>query len=835
MTWHELAGIEKQALDVIHYMATRLDHPLQVNMHVISSLAGTTGRGCWSLVAFKIREMLLKEGIVAHPTGILFDAMVFAELFPRDCDFALRCKVNSLTGLSEFSCWENNKSRERPICFDLPGLSHAQSELCDLIRTDGDQSLSKGPVDELTLIREDPHESRKAKDYFKNAADALYMVTASRKLAAGRINDNRPFSSSSVGSSESATFEVNVADIDNYCSTRAYDIALAGILDCDEDVSPTVAKFFETLPINTTIGTIGDIRPRSDGQGSLFQRLSFELVRQAAALFEDEKERLPRIGREEALDMTGAIIGKTTARHMEEALKKALISLGFADGGRESVSAFVEDFAMRVFSGDQGRKCSIGRLRNFLKVLHSDVAKSLANPEKIDPPETAVEAIARFSKRTFQEILLHRPRFNAEEIATLIRNVEGGLYAGIIVDQFLSNAYGEMLRVVRELVACVQKKVHSLISVVDRIEEVCIAVRRDQHDYGFSKTTSVVEAFNDVFVLPDRCLEAIVDEGQNGRSRILKPIVESVESVDSLIGEHLFLHSGLDGFLKMTVGRLLADDQLMFDPKQLERELFSAINSNVSLQEDFIESNFAFLKVLARNRDYWNEEIKRVDETGDAYRASAIDNLFLKKLGAVPERDVYSIEPRALPTVEELKYTIIDTFLVRAQPCKERDWKSEMTVFVPFMIAEEKVARCKERLSCKDNTPVEIIDLEDDASSPYAYLAYVEARVEPQESVVPDEIDWEIPDHEKPLEGPSSANSAPARPYHVFDAFKSLGYYRDEKVLEKLKEVEREDGKPIFDPNPALGPIGYVSPIYVRDKEWSSARWKPWVDGPSKS
>ena len=47
--------------------------------------------------------------------------------------------------------------------------------------------------------------------------------------------------------------------------------------------------------------------------------------------------------------------------------------------------------------------------------------------------------------------------------------------------------------------------------------------------------------------------------------------------------------------------------------------------------------------------------------------------------------------------------------------------------------------------------------------------------------------------------------------------------------MEKLIEAERKDGKSIFDRDPILGGLGYVSPIYVRNRAISETRWKPWL------
>lgn len=117
-------------------------------IYVISSLAGSTGRGCGELVALKVREYLKKKyNLHLQTIGVLYDAMIYRDCFEFSENFELMCRVNSLTGLSELSCWQH------PLPYRLPSLHSPQNEALDEIVADPNAGCSvKGPITELRLI-----------------------------------------------------------------------------------------------------------------------------------------------------------------------------------------------------------------------------------------------------------------------------------------------------------------------------------------------------------------------------------------------------------------------------------------------------------------------------------------------------------------------------------------------------------------------------------------------------------------------------------------------------------------------------------------------------------
>lgn len=647
-------------------------------------------------------------------------------------------------------------------------------------------------------------------------------------------------SSASVGSAGSKAFEVDVAGIKDCCTSFACDIAIEKIRRCDDDISGAVDRFFDDLPINRTVDGMADIRP--DAAGTLFQRLSFELVSRARNRFEGFMDNLRRMGPEEALSEMGKIFQEVSARTVETALESVLRAQGFGDGSVQSVCDAVANRAMLVFRGEEDGLPSIGRLRAFLSKLQSDIAGVRGFPETVNPPVSARDGIQRFGKRTLREFLLGRPRFDEKELLELIRR-DGDLFSGIVVDGFLSESYGAMRCAIGELVNRMLATIEDLLLRAERADVICQTARSALMEDRSLEAIRILampystragaqkdrrDLFDIVFVLPDRSLDAITEREPCGR-RILKPIVESREGLSVLVEEGLHAGSGFGNGCERVLERVLADETVP-DEKRLGYELATVVRENVFLADGFVDKHFSFLAVLTRNRDYWNAEYER--QTGSILQTAQMDEFFYKMIGT-PSVSVGYLT-RGLPPVDVLKYTIVDTFPPRAKTGMELDRnpscevRSRMTVWVPFKVSSTEVPETIRKLGRKPNGDrhFEVKDLGNPASSPFAYYALVET------SVVYSRVrNRPVPDPTVPSD--PSASLGHSRPFHPFDAFPALEYYREPDVLSKLMETEREDGKTIFDDASILGGLGYVSPWFVRNPAVSAKRWKPWADDPS--
>jgi len=68
-----------------------------------------------------------------------------------------------------------------------------------------------------------------------------------------------------------------------------------------------------------------------------------------------------------------------------------------------------------------------------------------------------------------------------------------------------------------------------------------------------------------------------------------------------------------------------------------------------------------------------------------------------------------------------------------------------------------------------------------------------------------------------------------AKGMHLLDKIESLKYYNDADVNAWMQMAERDDGESIFTTDNHNKGIGYLSPLYIREKALSGYRWRPWM------
>jgi hypothetical protein len=324
-------------------------------------------------------------------------------------------------------------------------------------------------------------------------------------------------------------------------------------------------------------------------------------------------------------------------------------------------------------------------------------------------------------------------------------------------------------------------------------------------------------------------MDAIHEEREElaASQRVLKPIVESREWLRHMIGDAILLGDH-HGWCAVENPVLLEDDDDEFLSARV-RELVRSVRNSVRLEDGFFEEQFSFLAVLERNRVFWNEELKRQAGTE---RLAEMAEYFRGMLGAEPVIDP-STRLLELQPVDVLKYTIINSLSGRSMVGWELDYRvpseTSLIVHVPFKkdYDWEKQLSANERIHWKIR--FEIFDVTNPASSLYSYSSILhETIVPPGDYSLPV---WRPADKSEP-EPPHAVREQKSQyPIFPFDFIRSLEYYREPDIMEKLIEAERKDGKPIFDKDEFRGGLGYISPFHVRNDEVSTTRWKPWMVG----
>ncbi len=145
LAWDKLREFPRVLKEIDAYARNeRHMENFSVDLVIVGSLAGGTGRGCWQTLSLKAREFFGQQGQACRPIGFFFDQSVFADVQSGRPEQGIKLKVNSLTGLSELAMWLRsdrkmaadapNAPRERR--FALPSFENPEDRQIDALDTD---------------------------------------------------------------------------------------------------------------------------------------------------------------------------------------------------------------------------------------------------------------------------------------------------------------------------------------------------------------------------------------------------------------------------------------------------------------------------------------------------------------------------------------------------------------------------------------------------------------------------------------------------------------------------------------------------------------------------
>jgi hypothetical protein len=194
LAWNRMGDIDRAIEELLNDLKNRSTQGKNMqnwnlDVAMVASLAGGTGRGCWHLVASKIRDKLRDLNQRPKPVGFFFDSSIFAEDVKRE-EQVMKLQVNSITGVSELIAWLRNEyERETdllPYQFRLPSLDNPGLPSSDLIDTsklnltvDGSElpgTTGRSPVSAAYLIFSAGKQGTlgSADSYYHSVASALY-------------------------------------------------------------------------------------------------------------------------------------------------------------------------------------------------------------------------------------------------------------------------------------------------------------------------------------------------------------------------------------------------------------------------------------------------------------------------------------------------------------------------------------------------------------------------------------------------------------------------------------------------------------------------------------
>ena len=219
LAWDNIGTIEDEVAGIVDEFKRRLtqfkgNQAWTLSATFVAGLAGGTGRGCWSILAAKVREVLGKIDRPTTPSAFFYDASVFRHVI-TDPDEKLKTQVNALTGFSELTAWLKKGEQRGSDPFFIPSLDNPDDPAHDAIDTSrvaGETNpAGHSPVDEADVIFSQGRAGRLGdpEQYYQIVANALYSRLIG-DIAGATAN------ASGFGGVGSTTISVPVEDIRDY-------------------------------------------------------------------------------------------------------------------------------------------------------------------------------------------------------------------------------------------------------------------------------------------------------------------------------------------------------------------------------------------------------------------------------------------------------------------------------------------------------------------------------------------------------------------------------------------------------------------------------------------
>lgn len=796
LTWRNLRQIEKIFDELIRDIQKRKagtgGNPLdELNFCVVGSVAGGTGRGCWELVSFKMRQLFEKYGEVSTPVAFLFDATAFPEVMKKHPEQSLSMRVNALTGFSELACWMKNlstagTSRSQTYQYKLPSMDSPADEHTDVLSV----SLSMdpnaaAPVDNTYLIfggNEKIHLDN-SHQFQEMVGAALYAALSKSAIDSAKINTHAPYRGLAA-----AMFEVNASTLRKYYeglarqkATRMLETEHAGPIDA------AVERFFKQNTLRLEISARDRSRFREDEKGNFMQRICHSLLRQYDNDLAALREALEQDDVEETMSLVQGI-----AAEKKSYVEKAAENVAAKEDPVASADAIVRDL--------YNETRSVGTVLKFLREVQEELQTTLADlpsadSMKLEDNEEPLRLAETLSGREYRIVGRHFNEQECGEIADRTREA-------ILFKNFAALREEVEKRYAR-WIAALGKMTRNAEAILGVGSKLLARFRNEQREACRRELTG--DLFDALFTDYDEPEKAIPNRGSVTRfyRRELKPVFKR-DQQDSVLENRLTFGKELPNKILGTVlqGEFGPD---AFDAREtLARELEQIIRDEVHIEnyDRFIEENFAIRKVVEDLRRSWRERFRGARNDRD--RLNSLLEHFQEFFGVMPVRDG---DDYNLPETDDFMLQMSASLAATCKPFWQLrnagDADHKVSLFLPpsAATADRSQAKAKVQEWLGEGVDVDLpVDkgLKDPRGeirlNPFIILAFSTEGIGDINQIV------------------------------------SLDYWKeDARVLRWLQRCEDPEGDSIFNQADDNKGIGYIDPLYVRNSQISALRWKPWA------
>lgn len=802
------------------YIRRHLVRETPVEMYVVSSLAGGTGRGCWSTLSFMFRAAFARERIQCKPYGMFLDAGVFDNAEVDDQQTRNRMRLNSLTGVSELvmflrNSWgyergESNRSfikRKEKLNYVVESLSGAAPLIdpANLQATKGEYQENRhgSPVDgAIFLFKGNDHvpDLSHPEEYYKLAGQTLYIAVEDHEFRSKFWNNMDGTNLTAVASSVAS---VPARDVMDYISTLKRYLLFNRdlILRNTEGVQTNSAKLIGTLGIEGVSQWYQTVAKEYGDFINLKSRIYDHLTNDQLS------DALSAVGELESLEYTCTELSNP-------ALLTNRIVSGVMDCLKKDRKA--PDFL------------TLGECCEVLGKLKTNWGK-LSGP-RLESPTIGIDALAcAIEAASGREGLmgLYGKRFTQIEIDAIIP---------LVVDFWEKRSQ----RIVNELVAKsrpqVAKLVDEALGFVNRVREDLRSMEADLLEEVKKKESTFVRLDEGT---ASEILVQDVRFSMNARvNYVIRPPLDNVEIQE--ITDHIFGdwevvdNSEIKRAESLIQVARVAICEGAWAEAAVESPWAGAMQARSKIRAAYVDA----LELLRCNPEFIERH----------FSLSRVLEKYVAKLPAAYEVLQHSERENFNQNV----YRVFGLNLEQRRPIDVRSCAASLAAFIaanchPFARFSSRADQNAPTSSVKVFMPsIDGWNIQADAvplffASPIAQERKLGAESRP---------DYRVVDIEEWTRSPFSINAMSRlgtsdwqRPDSEDLGFESLNYWKhgsgnavlremlDAAELDPLSEVNKNLAIGSFPHLTANGGIGFIDPRFVGDTEWSKLRWRPWYQG----
>lgn len=372
---------------------TRHMEDFSIDLIMVGSLAGGTGRGCWQLLALKAREYFGQRGQSCRPYGFFMDQSVFDDVQRGRPEQRIKLRMNSLTGLSELAMWlrsdrrmgddEAGKGQPKERRYSVPNLrapDAPESDVLDTERYMPEQErarVGRSPIHKAYVF------TNQSSSMALEGAQRVYQVVSNAiygRLMIGQMRSDDANQPARAAATATSVLQVPVTDIRQVVQAEARAIRVEGLLGGHGANGPLVDVIAGGGARRTYAVTVKDDRARLGLEAMLSRVRSFLTVHERRPTDPQQREGSPH------------------AMHLERrqspAMQKNLASK-FEGAFR---SGKVEDFRTALHSFTKPNSDLQQALREpFEKVLDLSDDRKKAWTDRVEKREDWTSLLARWS------------------------------------------------------------------------------------------------------------------------------------------------------------------------------------------------------------------------------------------------------------------------------------------------------------------------------------------------------------------------------------------------------------------------------------------------------